>query len=336
MARYNYWGWPVYDNEFHPVYGATIDHLNPLQTNPNNLLKNSSSENNTAVNQDSFFDSELLKALQYQIENKNDEAILLYKQIFKKCVEIEKEKYVLNMIMECSWKENKKNDFIEYLNKSIRPNLSEKDELYPTILELENHWLFDNGKYEDVVANLIRIKTTFSENSDILKYTLFNLGCVYFNSFNDITMAKQYFTELEVKFPNDLLVLDSKLLMGETGGLPNAKYLGGSVKEENANTNSTVNQLPTEYALIGNFPNPFNPTTTIKYTLPTDGRVTIKVYDMLGREIKTLVNDYKATGNYSTIWDSKDSFGNDVSSGIYFYNIKFMDNSITKKMVLVR
>ncbi len=85
-----------------------------------------------------------------------------------------------------------------------------------------------------------------------------------------------------------------------------------------------------------NYPNPFNPTTTISYTLPTDGRVTIKVFDMLGREVKTLVNDYKNAGGYSTMWDSKDSFGNEVSSGIYFYNIKFMDNSITKKMVLVR
>ncbi|MCX6149571.1 MAG: YCF48-related protein [Ignavibacteriales bacterium] len=93
---------------------------------------------------------------------------------------------------------------------------------------------------------------------------------------------------------------------------------------------------PKEFLLFNNYPNPFNPTTTISYNLPSDGRVTIKVYDMLGREVKTLVNDYKNAGSYSVVWNSKDIYDNEVSSGIYFYNIRFKDQSYSKKMILVR
>ncbi|MCX6152247.1 MAG: T9SS type A sorting domain-containing protein [Ignavibacteriales bacterium] len=93
---------------------------------------------------------------------------------------------------------------------------------------------------------------------------------------------------------------------------------------------------PKNYLLLENYPNPFNPTTTISYNLPEEGRITIKIFDILGREVRTLVNDFKNTGSYSAVWDSKDNYNNEVSSGIYFYNIKFKDNSITKKMILVR
>ncbi|MCX6150177.1 MAG: T9SS type A sorting domain-containing protein [Ignavibacteriales bacterium] len=90
------------------------------------------------------------------------------------------------------------------------------------------------------------------------------------------------------------------------------------------------------FQLEQNYPNPFNPTTTISYTLPSDGRATIKIFDILGREVKTLVKDYKTAGSYSAVWNSQDIYENEVSSGIYFYNIKFKDNSVTKKMLLVR
>jgi photosystem II stability/assembly factor-like uncharacterized protein len=100
---------------------------------------------------------------------------------------------------------------------------------------------------------------------------------------------------------------------------------------------------PAHFQLLQNYPNPFNPSTTIKFTIPASLNpsqggtlITLKVYDILGREIKTLVDENKTVGEYSVTWDGKDKTGNEVSSGIYFYNIKFGDNSITKKMVLMR
>jgi uncharacterized lipoprotein YddW (UPF0748 family) len=89
--------------------------------------------------------------------------------------------------------------------------------------------------------------------------------------------------------------------------------------------------LPTAYALSQNFPNPFNPTTTIQFALPQSGRVSLKVYDVLGREEATLVNDEMPAGNFSVRWNASQS-----SSGVYFFRITAGSFSETKRMVLVR
>jgi hypothetical protein len=90
-------------------------------------------------------------------------------------------------------------------------------------------------------------------------------------------------------------------------------------------------QIPTEYKLFANYPNPFNPSTIIQYQLPTNGMVTVKVYDILGREVKTLVNDYKTAGNYSVNFDASR-----LASGIYFYQIRAGNFTSTKKMMYLK
>jgi len=75
---------------------------------------------------------------------------------------------------------------------------------------------------------------------------------------------------------------------------------------------SPIGMLPNNYSLEQNYPNPFNPTTTIRYQLPNAGYVTLKVYDILGREVVTLVNEVKAAGSYSAIFD-----GDKLASGVY-------------------
>jgi hypothetical protein len=77
------------------------------------------------------------------------------------------------------------------------------------------------------------------------------------------------------------------------------------------------NNLPANFALHQNYPNPFNPATTINYSLPKSGLVTIKVYDILGREIITLVNEINSPGNYTIQFN-----GSKLSSGIYFYRMQ--------------
>ena len=86
-----------------------------------------------------------------------------------------------------------------------------------------------------------------------------------------------------------------------------------------------------EYTLSQNYPNPFNPTTTITYQMPKTEFVTLKVYDILGREIATLVNEEKPAGNYEVNF-----IGSGLTSGIYFYQLKAGDYSETKKMILLK
>lgn len=91
-----------------------------------------------------------------------------------------------------------------------------------------------------------------------------------------------------------------------------------------------------EFSLTQNYPNPFNPSTTIKYSIPQEGFVTIKIYDILGRELVKLVDDYIQAGTYNVLWNGKSGLGNEVSSGVYFYNIRYNNSSITRKMMLIR
>lgn len=97
-----------------------------------------------------------------------------------------------------------------------------------------------------------------------------------------------------------------------------------------------VNQLPELFELSQNFPNPFNPSTSIEFALPRAGDVNIKIYNILGEEVKTLVSEHLAAGYKSVDWDGRGSNGLPVASGIYLYRIQAGDFTDTKKMVLLK
>ncbi|NLI15741.1 MAG: T9SS type A sorting domain-containing protein [candidate division Zixibacteria bacterium] len=95
-------------------------------------------------------------------------------------------------------------------------------------------------------------------------------------------------------------------------------------------------QLPTEFVLEQNYPNPFNPVTQISFELPSAGLITIEVYNILGQSIKTLISEYKNAGRYSIIWDGTNEAGQAVLSGVYFYRLTTKEQSITKRMMLLK
>lgn len=90
-------------------------------------------------------------------------------------------------------------------------------------------------------------------------------------------------------------------------------------------------ELPKQFSLSQNYPNPFNPSTTIKYSLPASGVATIKIFDILGREIKTLVNEQRDAGEHSVTFNAFD-----LPSGIYFYQLRSGTSTATKKMLLLK
>ena len=90
-------------------------------------------------------------------------------------------------------------------------------------------------------------------------------------------------------------------------------------------------KLPENFKLFQNYPNPFNPTTKINYQVPQTAFVTLKVYDLLGREVATLVNEEKSAGSYEVEFD-----GSNLSSGIYFYKLQTENYSSVKKMILLK
>jgi hypothetical protein len=95
--------------------------------------------------------------------------------------------------------------------------------------------------------------------------------------------------------------------------------------------NHQSNQIPKTYSLAQNFPNPFNPTTLIKYGIPKQGLVTIVVYDILGKEVSTLINEVKQAGTYEINFNASN-----LTSGVYFYKITTNDFTDVKKMMLIK
>lgn len=100
--------------------------------------------------------------------------------------------------------------------------------------------------------------------------------------------------------------------------------------------NSGGSGILDHFMLYPNYPNPFNPSTTINYRLPERSKVVLKIYNILGEEIKTLVNNYETAGLKSVVWDGLDSAGNQVSSGIYLYRIQVENFVETKRAVLIK
>jgi hypothetical protein len=136
-------------------------------------------------------------------------------------------------------------------------------------------------------------------------------------------------------------VIFPALVLGETyARIPDGssawKIVTDYTKGSSNGTGTSVGrfkELITDYRLGQNYPNPFNPTTVISYQLAAGSHVELKIYDMLGSEISTLVDEFKPTGNYTLEFDSQTR---GLSSGIYFYTLKAGDYTHTKKMLLLK
>ncbi len=125
-----------------------------------------------------------------------------------------------------------------------------------------------------------------------------------------------------------------------------AQYSVSNIISDNFNLNkfqySVIsykgNDIPEIYSLEQNYPNPFNPSTIIRYQLPQDGFVTLKIYDILGREVATLVNEEKAKGRYEVNFNASNlpAGRQGLASGVYLYRIKVNDYVAVKKMLMIK
>ena len=108
------------------------------------------------------------------------------------------------------------------------------------------------------------------------------------------------------------------------------------VEVQGLNNSNDQSAIPVNYKLYLAYPNPFNPSTTIRYDLPEHSYVTITIYDMLGRKVKTLLSKSQNAGFKSIIWNATNDYGKPVSAGIYLYQIQAGEYILTKKMVLLK
>ena len=109
-------------------------------------------------------------------------------------------------------------------------------------------------------------------------------------------------------------------------------WLGG----QDLGIKNSLDVMPSNYFLSQNFPNPFNPVTTLKYDLSEDGLVNITIYDILGNVVNNLINANQSSGYKSIQWDATNNQGEPVSAGVYLYKIQAGEYRATKKMVLLK
>ena len=107
----------------------------------------------------------------------------------------------------------------------------------------------------------------------------------------------------------------------------------GALEELNTKSNKAS---PERFTLHQNYPNPFNPVTNLDYDLPEDAMVNITVFDMMGKVVRTLVNDQQSAGYKTLQWNATSNSGQPISSGLYIYTIQAGEFSKTRKMILIK
>ena len=131
--------------------------------------------------------------------------------------------------------------------------------------------------------------------------------------------------------------LEASSLIEFTGEMIVAGYNGEKVQANFENNYLTLDSiLPATTSLSKNYPNPFNPSTTIEYSIAKPGNVSLVIYDLNGSTVKTLVNDFVTANNYSVTWDGKNDNGQQVASGQYFYVMQAPGFSSTEYMTLIK
>ena len=131
--------------------------------------------------------------------------------------------------------------------------------------------------------------------------------------------------------------LDASSLIEFTGEMIVAGYNGEKVQANFENNYLTLDSiLPATTSLSKNYPNPFNPSTTIDYSIAKPGNVSLVIYDLNGSTVKTLVNDFVTANNYSVTWDGKNDNGQQVASGQYFYVMQAPGFNSTEYMTLIK
>ncbi|MCK9426703.1 MAG: NF038122 family metalloprotease [Ignavibacteriaceae bacterium] len=136
------------------------------------------------------------------------------------------------------------------------------------------------------------------------------------------------------KFVSTLIKIDKTTGVSTTVGRTDYKGITGLAFASDSVTDVTTEQLsPTSFALFNNYPNPFNPSTVISYQIPENSFVILKVYDVLGKEVSTLVNEYQTAGIKNVTLDLMEK---ELGSGIYFYQLKAGNFNQTKKMLLLK
>ena len=207
---------------------------------------------------------------------------------------------------------------------------------YPMNWEVQIYDSFDGSSPETLLSNISGYSeqrgwvSTPIDSLSIAEGQLFFIAIRYLNETYSVSYdnggplsGKSYYSDDGVIFSNIL----------SSYGNANIR---AKIRTNNIMYANSGDLLPDKFKLDNNYPNPFNPITSLRYALPEDGIVNITIYDMMGRRVKTLVNSSQTAGYKSIRWNATNDRNEPVSAGLYLYTIQAGEFRQTRKMVLLK
>jgi tetratricopeptide (TPR) repeat protein len=317
----NYWGSP------YPAINvdgtSTILAWYPLGSDPNpgscSFNKSSSTKKSSALDDENDISKVYLEAISNMFGNN----ISIAKELLKSIIEGEFDSKYTPLALLTYYDLNAKEKDLsgsEYTSDEILRsvyNRDKEDSLRPFAVRLLAREEALLGNFDEMIFYNTEIIENYPNSSNEIS-ALYDLVNYYAEEEDSVTSSK-YLKRMNEIYPDDDLTLFANINLGL-----NSEYLG-------KNNVTDKEQIPKVYSLGDNFPNPFNPTTKISFSIPKNERVVLIVYDILGKVMEVLVNEEKAAGNYNMTFNASN-----LASGVYIYKIQAGDFVNSKKMMLLK
>ena len=322
-AEGDYWG--NTNHEYHSFADETseIDYGYDLTTDPwgtqniatvkPSYIPNSGNHINKSMESDSSSTSNLSAGVLLEKQGRINDAINFYKDL------ITNDKYVKISLSQLARIKEKysKNELADYFE-----SLLSNQRYYPIVNKLLGNASLRNNQFDNAISAYNNVIRTDSSGYDGIS-ARFEKLFAFLHIKKDPTTAAQILSDIKAFNSKDREV-NMRIKIAEN-------LINGGHNTINKSTKLAGDNIPNTYTLYQNYPNPFNPATTIKYQIPKPGLVTLKVFDILGREVATLVNENKVEGIYDFTFDASR-----FASGVYIYQLRANDYVSSKKMLLLK
>jgi hypothetical protein len=315
-AHHNWWNTTIPSN-FKISGTGTTSYTNYLSSaviiNPAPPLNKTGEDIDAAENNNILLPSKLNKAFEMASSNNLSEARIVYLDLINSYPDKPVSYNALSLLGD-TYKDNelteKKDIFSSLYNQKGKCNLYAMVGLTLADIDKDNKLAI----IDEVIEKY--------KGESIVELALFRKFLYYYFEKNDTAHALEVSKQLDNQFPESNGTIESHKILGKD---ENVRINFGN---QNGFQNG-ISETPKDFVLFANYPNPFNPTTTIKFALPNDGHVVLEVYNILGEKISTLVNDFRPAGSYDAVLN-----GSNLASGIYIYRITA--NSLETGKVFVK
>jgi hypothetical protein len=308
----NYWGGGSQNN--YSDGSSSIEISDTLSDNPWDLFESEKSNNGrNTTNQLKILTDDISEGLLLEQNGQVDEAISYYKDLISRDRHVQ---FSLSELLHI-YIMYSRNEILTYFNGFLSNN-----RYYYQVKKLLADFHIRNNEFSSGISAYNEIINNNPSTPEVIN-AKFEKLFAYLNIEKDKSIASQLLSELKAlgedgkEYKERIKI--AEFLLAANSGL--------TKKVNNGKTISAV----TSYSVSQNYPNPFNPSTTIRYQIPKPGLVTLKVYDILGKEVATLVNENKIEGSYDFTFNASR-----FASGVYIYQIRVNDYVSSKKMILLK